>query len=57
MMSVEALQLDPQNPRKISISRQEIMNGLNKADPNYEIKFNELESLKEVGRINKKSRN
>jgi len=56
MMLIDAIEPDPNNPRKLLISKQEIINGLNKSDLDYDRKakeFNDLndlaESIKKVG--------
>lgn len=48
MMSLDAIEPDPENPRKLSISRQEMLNGLNTADPDYQTKLKEYEALNEL---------
>lgn len=48
MMSLDTIEPDPQNPRKLLISRNEILNGLNSADPNYQKKLKERDALNEL---------
>lgn len=48
MMSLATIEPDPENPRKLLISRHEILNGLNSADPDYQIKLKERDSLNEL---------
>lgn len=48
MMSLDAILPDPQNSRKLSISRDELLNGLNPDDPGYLIKQNEMDALNEL---------
>jgi len=48
MMSLDTIEPDPENPRKLSISRDEILNGLNQADPNYQTKLKERDALNEL---------
>lgn len=54
MMSLDAIEPDPNNPRKLSITRNEILNGLNQASANYEIKVKELDALYELSESIKK---
>ena len=48
MMALDIIEPDPENPRKLMISRNEILNGLNSLDPNYQIKLKESEALNEL---------
>lgn len=48
MMSIDVIEPDPFNPRKLSISRDEILNGLNAADSDYSIKQTDLDLLHEL---------
>lgn len=48
MMSVDVIETDPNNPRKLIISREEILNGVHSSDPQYHIKLKERESLIEL---------
>jgi ParB family chromosome partitioning protein len=48
MMAVDAIEPDPENPRKLSISRDEILNGLNGTDPDYQIKLVERDALNDL---------
>lgn len=48
MMSLDAIEPDPENPRKLSISRSEILDGLNEGDSNYQIKLKERDALIEL---------
>lgn len=48
MMSLEMLELDPNNPRKLIISRDEILHGLPTDAPEHAKKLKELEALNEL---------
>lgn len=48
MMPLNMIELDPENPRKLSITREDIKNGLNESDPAYKRKKTELEALQEL---------
>lgn len=48
MMSLDAIEPDPENPRKLSISRNEILNGLNATDSDYQTKLKERDALNEL---------
>jgi ParB family transcriptional regulator, chromosome partitioning protein len=49
MMSLDAIEPDPENPRKLSLSRDEILNDLTHSDdPEYQTKLKEREGLKEL---------
>lgn len=48
MMAIEAIEPDPENPRELAISTEELLNGLNQNDPNYSRKVKELEALNEL---------
>src|SRR5579872_5570554 len=48
MMTLDMLEPDVNNPRKLSISRNEILHGINNNDPNYNAKLKELEALEEL---------
>ncbi len=48
MMSIDAIEPDPENPRKLSIHRNEMLNGLNTSDPNYQTKQADLEALNDL---------
>jgi ParB family chromosome partitioning protein len=48
MMPIDVIELDPSNPRKLSISRDEILNGINPSGPLYQTKQMELEALNEL---------
>ncbi len=54
MMLVDAIEPDPKNPRKLLITREEIFNGLNKSDVNYEKKTKELNDLNDLAASIKK---
>jgi len=56
IMAIEAIEPDPNNPRKLSITKDELFRPLNKNDTHYEKKLKELtalhdlaESIKRVG--------
>lgn len=48
MMSVDAIELDPENPRKLSITQYDIAHGLNPTDPHYQIKQADFAALSEL---------
>jgi ParB family chromosome partitioning protein len=48
MMSLDAIEPDPLNPRRLLISRDEILNGVNYKDPDYQAKQKEREALNEL---------
>ena len=48
MMSLDTIEPDPANPRKLSISRDEILNGLNQVGQNYQTKLKERDALNEL---------
>jgi ParB family chromosome partitioning protein len=48
MMTLDMLEPDPNNPRKLSITRDDILNGLKINDPDYQIKSKEFDALKEL---------
>lgn len=48
MMSLDAIEPDPENPRKLLITRNDLLNGLNASDQNYQIKLKELDALNEL---------
>lgn len=48
MMAVDAIERDPENPRKLTISQTELFDELNSLDPDYEIKQREFDSLKDL---------
>ncbi|MEO8402866.1 MAG: ParB/RepB/Spo0J family partition protein [Gammaproteobacteria bacterium] len=54
MMSIDIIEPDPENPRKLSITRDELFNGVNKLDMNYEKKIRELEALNDLAASIKK---
>ncbi|MCE3237386.1 MAG: parB 4 [Gammaproteobacteria bacterium] len=54
MMLIDVIEPDPNNPRKLLISRQEITQGLNKADPDYDHKAKELNDLSDLAESIKK---
>ncbi|MFQ5544038.1 MAG: ParB/RepB/Spo0J family partition protein [Nitrospiria bacterium] len=43
------IEVDPDNPRELSISPQEVQNGLSNGDPLFKVKKEELEGLKRMG--------
>lgn len=49
VLPVAAISLDPENPRKLAISLEDIINGLSKEDPEYAQKLTEYEELKHFG--------
>ena len=48
MMSLDMLEPDPLNPRKLYITRDEILYGLQQEDADYQVKLKELDALKEL---------
>jgi ParB family chromosome partitioning protein len=48
MMSLDVIELDPNNPRKLSVSPQEIKNGIHSSDSNYKKKSKDLDALHEL---------
>lgn len=45
---ISAIEFDPHNPRKLSISRDDVISGLNKDADFYDLKLKELTSLQEM---------
>lgn len=45
VIPLSRLQLDPENPRKLHVTEAELMQGIKKTDPLYQIKTDELEKL------------
>jgi len=48
MMSLDFIEPDPNNPRKLHVSRNEIINGLNPSDSDYKAKMKDMEGLHEL---------
>jgi len=48
MMSLDVIEPDPNNPRKLLLTRNELMNGLNQLDPDYKTKLKNVDSLHEL---------
>ena len=48
VLPLSRIELDPDNPRKLAISLNDVRQGLDKQDSLYEKKFEELERLKEM---------
>ncbi len=48
VVPLSRIELDPDNPRKLTINLNDVRNGLKKEDPHYEKKAEELERLKEL---------
>jgi ParB family transcriptional regulator, chromosome partitioning protein len=48
MMSLDAIEPDPKNPRKLSLSYDEIIHGVNPADVAYQVKQKERDALEEL---------
>ncbi|MBX3710244.1 MAG: ParB/RepB/Spo0J family partition protein [Gammaproteobacteria bacterium] len=48
MMLIDVIESDPANPRKLSLNRQEILDGVNTSDPDYQTKQAELDALSEL---------
>ncbi len=45
LVPIDAIEFDPDNPRELKITRDDVINGIKTNDPLYEIKSKELESL------------
>ena len=54
IVPISAIEFDPQNPRELAITREELPNGPSTDDPLYEKKIQELESLKQTAETIKK---
>lgn len=48
VIPLSRIELDPDNPRKLAVSLDDIHNGLNKNDPLYDRKLEEFEKLQEL---------
>lgn len=48
IIPLSRIELDPDNPRKLALSFEDVQNGFEKNDPLYSQKSNELEKLKEL---------
>ncbi len=48
ILPLSRIELDPENPRKLAISILDVQDGLNRNDPLFDRKQNELEKLKEL---------
>lgn len=48
VISLNRIETDPDNPRELSLTANDIINGLNKSDSDYILKQNELESLQSL---------
>jgi ParB family chromosome partitioning protein len=51
IISLARIEVDPENPRELSITNRDILNGISKDDPQYDIKkteYSKLESLAET---------
>ncbi|HLB41648.1 MAG TPA: ParB/RepB/Spo0J family partition protein [Gammaproteobacteria bacterium] len=48
MMSIDVIEPDRKNPRQLLISVDELLNGVNTADPDYQVKLKEYEALAEL---------
>lgn len=48
MMSIDMIEPDPHNPRKLSVTRLDLLNGLNETDAHYDTKIKEFEALQEL---------
>lgn len=55
VLPLSRIELDPDNPRQLAISLQDIQQGLDKTDSQYEQKSQELEKLKELAATIQKS--
>ncbi len=49
VIPLSRIEVDPDNPRELSISAQEVQRGVNPSDPLFEAKEGELERLKRMG--------
>lgn len=54
VVPLDAIQFDPENPRELCITREDVINGLNNSDPLYQKKNKELESLLQMSETIKK---
>lgn len=45
IITLDRIELDPDNPRKLTLERSDVVNGLSKDDKQYEAKHSELEKL------------
>ena len=54
IVPLDAIEFDPENPRELSITKQDVTNGLNNLDPLFSIKNKELESLQQMAETIKK---
>lgn len=48
MMAIDIIETDPANPRRLSISRAEILKGIDASDPIYQTKKSELDALTDL---------
>lgn len=55
ILALSKIELDPDNPRKLSFNLQDAINGLDKNDPQYDIKYAEQEKLYELAETIKSS--
>lgn len=54
VIPIDTIEFDPENPREMSLSREDILNGLIPNDPLFEPKSKELESLQQLSETIKK---
>lgn len=55
VIPLSRMEIDPKNPRTLTVTAQDIEDGLKREDPYYKIKSDELESLTRLGKTIKKS--
>ena len=55
LLPISRVDLDPNNPRRLAISRDEVLYGIDEHDTNKNTKLSELESLKELSHTIKNS--
>lgn len=55
VLPLSRIELDPDNPRKLAISLDDVKEGIRPDDPNYQIKQDELTKLKELAHTIKSS--
>src|SRR5262245_49169225 len=48
LMPLEIIERDPDNPRQVNITQEELLYGFDKDDPRYDTKYKEYEGLVEL---------
>lgn len=54
IMSLDVIEPDPNNPRQLLITYNEMLSGINSSDPDYQVKIKELDALRELSESIKK---